>query len=216
MRTIYHMVEGWVKVLPLYLFTLLPLFTSCSEDDGVEEEYPDWQARNDAYFLEKFNEYAASSSSTRFFLKTLTLPDTPSSTYASSPADFILVDVLEEGSGMVSPQYSDTVNVHYVGRLLPSRSYPEGYKFDYSYEGNFDAAVASPSKIAVGGSSGAVPGFATALQNMHRGDHWRITIPYQLGYGIYGSGTAIPGYSTLIFDVRLADFWFKEKGDRDE
>ena len=49
---------------------------------------------------------------------------------------------------------------------------------------------------------------------MHRGDYWRIYIPYQLGYG----GTArssIPAYSTLVFDLRLEDFWQKTQGDRE-
>ena len=53
--------------------------------------------------------------------------------------------------------------------------------------------------------NGVLEGFATALQHMHRGDHWRVTIPHQLGYGASGT-TGIPGYSTLIFEIRLVDF----------
>ena len=49
---------------------------------------------------------------------------------------------------------------------------------------------------------------------MHRGDYWRVTIPYQLGYGTSDNG-AIPAYSTLIFDLWLQDFWTKKKGDRE-
>ena len=30
-----------------------------------------------------------------------------------------------------------------------------------------------------------VKGFSTALMRMHRGDHWRIYIPYQLGLWWY-------------------------------
>jgi len=48
---------------------------------------------------------------------------------------------------------------------------------------------------------------------MHKGDHWRVTIPYQLAYGETASGV-IPAYSTLVFDIWLTDFWTKTKGDR--
>ena len=41
--------------------------------------------------------------------------------------------------------------------------------------------------------------------SMHRGDHWTVYIPYQLGYGASASGM-VPAYSTLIFDLRLVDF----------
>ena len=37
---------------------------------------------------------------------------------------------------------------------------------------------------------------------MHKGDHWTIYIPYQLGYGSSKTGS-VPAYSTLIFDLRL-------------
>jgi FKBP-type peptidyl-prolyl cis-trans isomerase FklB len=60
-----------------------------------------------------------------------------------------------------------------------------------------------------------VDGFSTALQNMHRGDYWRVIVPYQLGYN-KESKTGIPAYSTLVFDIWLVDFWHKEPGDRDE
>jgi len=71
--------------------------------------------------------------------------------------------------------------------------------------------LATPTKFAV---SGVVKGFSTALMRMHRGDHWRIYIPYQLGYGS-GARSVIPAYSTLIFDLRLEDFWRKTQGDRE-
>jgi FKBP-type peptidyl-prolyl cis-trans isomerase FklB len=50
-----------------------------------------------------------------------------------------------------------------------------------------------------------VPGFTTALMNMHIGDRWRVYIPYQLGYGSLAKPTC--SYSNLIFDVALVDFW---------
>ena len=58
-----------------------------------------------------------------------------------------------------------------------------------------------------------IMGFSTALQYMHKGDTWRVIIPYQLGYGAAVKDD-IPAYSTLIFEIHLVDFWSNKKGDR--
>jgi FKBP-type peptidyl-prolyl cis-trans isomerase FklB len=62
--------------------------------------------------------------------------------------------------------------------------------------------------------NGVVTGFGTALMRMHRGDRWRVYIPYQLAYGS-SARSSIPAYSTLIFDLQLEDFWRKTLGDRE-
>ena len=126
MSAIKIMVKGWVKVLPFYLFTLLPLFASCSEADDTVEEYADWQAKNEAYFEEQYQAHLAASSATCFVLKsyskgdTIQLSDLPHT-------DCILVDVLPsdftvEGDKTTTPIYTDEVAIHYNGRLLPSFS----------------------------------------------------------------------------------------------
>ena len=117
--------------------------------------------------------------------------------------DYIYVEVLNEGDGTISPIYTDTVRVHYQGRLLPSASYANGYVFDQSWTGEYDVTTNVPSKIAV---SGVVDGFTTALQHMRKGDRWKVYIPYQLGYG-ESANSSIPGYSTLVFDITLNNFW---------
>jgi len=43
------------------------------------------------------------------------------------------------------------------------------------------------------------------LMYMHKGDCWRVYIPYQLGYGSQ-TKNAIPAYSTMIFDLILIDY----------
>ena len=203
MRTnaIKIMVKGWVKVLPFYLFTLLPLLISCSESDGTEEEFVDWRSKNEAYFEQQYALHSGSG-----IVRKWSLDETSSGVQHT---DCILVDVLEEGRGETSPLYTDSVEVHYIGKLLPSTSYAGGYVFDKSYS-TYDPEVSVPKTFVV---NALISGFSTALQHMHRGDHWRVTVPYQLGYGASGSGS-IPGYSTLIFEIRLVDFWSKEKGDR--
>ena len=206
MNAIKIMVKGWVKVLPFYLFTLLPLFASCSEADDTVEEYADWQAKNEAYFEEQYQAHLAASSATCFVLRDYSKGDTVS--LSNLPhTDCILVDVLPndfivEGDKTTSPFFTDDVMVHYAGYLIPSPSYTYGYPFDNSFSGAFMEDIAKPSVLSV---YGVVAGFSTALQHMHRGDHWRVTIPYQLGYGI-SDYSSIPGYSTLIFDIRLVDF----------
>lgn len=195
--------------LAVALFVVFGL-ASCSEEDDTVEEFPNWQARNDAFF----------NSLTDSVLNLLELNPartdwkrikswSKSDSIEGSNSDYIIVKVIEEGdAASATPLYTDTVTVHYLGRLLPSVSYPYGYVFDQSYYGNYYDDVSKPLQMAIGNSGGnmLVDGFATALQHMRRGDHWMVYIPYQLGYGSQ-SQTGVPAYSTLIFDLRLVDFW---------
>lgn len=195
--------------LAVALFAVFGL-ASCSEEDDTVEEFPNWQARNDAFF----------NSLTDSVLNLLELNPartdwkrikswSKSDSIEGGNSDYIIVNVIEEGDpASATPLYTDTVTVHYLGRLLPSVSYPYGYVFDQSYYGNYYDDVSKPLQMAIGNSGGnmLVDGFATALQHMRRGDHWMVYIPYQLGYGSQ-SQTGMPAYSTLIFDLRLVDFW---------
>lgn len=195
--------------LAVALFAVFGL-ASCSEEDDTVEEFPNWQARNDAFF----------NSLTDSVLNLLELNPartdwkrikswSKSDSIEGSNSDYIIVKVIEEGDpASATPLYTDTVTVHYLGRLLPSVSYPYGYVFDQSYYGNYYDDVSKPLQMAIGNSGGnmLVDGFATALQHMRRGDHWMVYIPYQLGYGSQ-SQTGVSAYSTLIFDLRLVDFW---------
>ena len=195
--------------LAVALFAVFGL-ASCSEEDDTVEEFPNWQARNDAFF----------NSLTDSVLNLLELNPartdwkrikswSKSDSIEGSNSDYIIVNVIEEGDpASATPLYTDTVTVHYLGRLLPSVSYPYGYVFDQSYYGNYYDDVSKPLQMAIGNSGGnmLVDGFATALQHMRRGDHWMVYIPYQLGYGSQ-SQTGVPAYSTMIFDLRLVDFW---------
>lgn len=182
------------------------LLTSCSEEDDTVEEYANWKAKNEAYFENQYQQHLAASSATCFVLKSYTKADSLELNQVAH-TDCILVDVLSgdfevEGDKTTWPIFTDDVDIHYRGNLLPSPSYASGYQFDSSFTGTFSPAVAEPATMSL---NVVLVGFSTALQHMHRGDHWRITIPYQLGYGATGH-TGVPGYSTLIFDIRLVDF----------
>lgn len=194
-----------IHLIILYLLVLLApvgLLSSCSESDNEEEEFPNWKKTNEQYFN---NLYAMAKSSADMgdkSWKVIRQWSLEEST-AKDPYDYIVVNVLENGTGSGCPLYTDSVKVHYEGRLLPSTSYPDGYVFDKSFTGEFNPATALPAKFAV---SGMIDGFTTALQYMHIGDHWKVYIPYQLGYGSSASGS-IPAYSTLVFDVTLVSYY---------
>ena len=185
---------------------------ACKEEDDTVEEFVNWQATNDQYFsnlVEETQERVVAGDKSWSLIPAYTKPNTG---YALDYCDYVVAEKLEEGDGKTSPLLSDSVEVHYEGRLLPSLNYPLGYVFDKSYTGTFDPVVASPAKFLL---QGVVVGFSSVLMRMHRGDHWRVYIPYQLGYNNSSTSSFIPAYSTLIFDLRLEDFWRKTQGDRE-
>ena len=203
-KSLWSKVTGTViGLLPLYLFTF-SLLLSCSEEDNDEvEEYPEWQLKNDSYFSQLVQD-----TKTKGDRRLIVAYSKPDQDYTYVYSDYIVVEELERGTETTSPLHTDSVEVHYVGHLLPSTTYANGYEFDRSFSGEFDPVVATPAKLYVGGT---VVGFSTALQHMHRGDHWRVYIPYQLGYST--ATGSVPQYSTLIFDLRLVDYWGKAESE---
>ena len=96
-------------------------------------------------------------------------------------------EVLEAGEGE-SPKASDTVKVHYTGKLI------DGTVFDSSVDRGEPATF---------GVTQVIPGWVEALQLMKPGAKWRLFIPSQLAYGPQGAGGVIGPNQTLIFDVEL-------------
>lgn len=193
------------KHLIIYLLALLMpvgLLSSCSENDSDVEEYPNWKATNDKFFNNLYTTAKADTAQGNQDWKIIRQWSLVESG-ATAPSDYIVVNVLEHGTGSGCPFYTDSVKVHYEGRLLPSTSYPDGYVFDKSFTGDFNPATALPTTFVV---SGTVDGFTTALMNMHIGDRWKVYIPYQLGYGNVDNGS-IPAYSTLVFDITLVSYY---------
>lgn len=96
--------------------------------------------------------------------------------------------VLRQGTG-ISPKPTDTVTVHYSGRLL------DGTEFDSSYKRN------QPAQFQL---NQVIPGWAEGVQLMKTGSKYELTVPAVLGYGAQGA-QGIPGNSVLIFEVELLD-----------
>ncbi|MBQ7421863.1 MAG: FKBP-type peptidyl-prolyl cis-trans isomerase [Prevotella sp.] len=199
--------------LPFCLLILLSLLASCSEEDDTVEEFANWQKVNETYWNSLYAETQQRIEAGDASWKMI-----PNFSYNSdsslSPEDYVIVHVLNEGTGAGTPLYTDTVLVHYAGRLLPSLTYTSGYQFDSSWVGDYNLSTMIPMKRCVGltttssGTSSLVDGFTTALLNMHVGDRWEVYIPYQLAYGsTQSSSSDIPAYSTLIFDMTLVSYW---------
>lgn len=170
-------------------------FAACSEEDKEENEFEDWQKRNEAFFSEQYSKASGNmGSSWRVITSWSFAPD-----YTAKMTDNIVVNILEEGTGSQCPIYTDSVLISYRGSLMPTKNYPEGIVFDETYSDEFHWQTAKPVKMRV---KDLVDGFTTALMHMHIGDRWRVYIPYELGYGTSTSGS-IPAYSTLVFDIAL-------------
>lgn len=96
--------------------------------------------------------------------------------------------VVVSGAGE-SPVETDTVVVHYRGRLL------DGTEFDSSY------GRGEPTELGVGQ---VIPGWQQALQLMPVGAKWEVWVPASLAYGTEGAGGIGPN-ETLHFDIELID-----------
>ena len=184
------------------LFSVSLAVTSCEETDGVVDPYFNWQERNELYIDSIARVANANLGNEVGQWKAV-------HTYKFNPPindlnpdvrDYVYCRILEKGTGTVKPLFTDTVDVHYRGKLIPLYDGSE-VVFDQSYAGDLNGDIAVYASFQV---NGLIEGWTTILQHMVVGDRWEIHVPYQLGYGSYGSGD-IPGYSALVFDVQLDD-----------
>jgi len=177
---------------------------ACSEKEE-ESEYVNWQAKNQLFIDSIAAECDANVDGNWEKIVAFNLVDSVER-IAPNPNHFVYVHKEAAGTGTYSPLFNDSIRVHYMGRLIPSASYPQGYIFGKSYSTyvlNENTDV--PTLMSV---SSNIVGFATATLHMVEGDHWTIYVPYYLGYGTSEYTSAnIPGYSTLIFDVKLAKIY---------
>ena len=195
----------FLKIYSLFLFVALMGLVSCDETEEAGE-YDNWAVRNVA-FIDSIATVARANESGDW---TVFLAYGMNDTLQWDNQYYVYCNVLRRGDGTESPAYSDTVLVNYRGRLIPSKTYPEGNIFDESYLGKLDPEVNVPQKLNL---SGCVRGWTTAMMHMVKGetratgDVWRIYVPATLGYEGRTGVSGIPAYSTLVFDLNLVDFY---------
>lgn len=214
-----------------YLFFLLMtvfVLSSCSEtnEDESNSEFRNWQERNDKAFadtLAKARQQIANGSKEWKVIRSWTLQNQTSTMEGQGAAttptynddDYIVVHVLKEGNSDANLLYTDSIQLSYRGRLIPSDSYANGYVFDQTFVADaYSSETAKPIKTTV--NNGWIDGFTTALLGMyegdhwkvfgmHVGDHWQVFIPANLAYGSSANST-IPAYSMLRFEMALTAY----------
>ena len=116
------------------------------------------------------------------------LADNASQDGVTVTASGLQYKVLAEGSGD-SPKATDTVKVHYEGRLISGSV--------------FDSSIARGEPVSFP-LNGVIPGWSEGVQLMKVGSKFQFTIPSALAYGPAGTGP-IPPNSVLVFDVELLE-----------
>ena len=199
-----------------YVFFLLMtvcMLSSCSEtnDDEAQLEYANWQERNDKAFADTLAyakaQIAAGSTDWKIFLNWSLENQTPNKDQSGNSInltykddDYIVVHVLHAGEGEYLPIYTDSIQMSYRGRIIPTTSNVNGAVFDQTFTGDFSFEKVLPQKTVI--NYGYIDGFTTALLNMRPGDHWQVFIPENLGYGSEAN-SSIPAYSMLRFEMSL-------------
>jgi FKBP-type peptidyl-prolyl cis-trans isomerase FkpA len=100
----------------------------------------------------------------------------------------MIIKELKSGDGP-SPKATDTVKVHYRGRLT------DGTEFDSSYKRN------EPAQFPL---NGVIKCWTEGVQRMKVGGKSMLVCPSDIAYGDQGR-PSIPGGATLIFDIELLD-----------
>lgn len=184
-------------------FSLSIGITSCSKDTQVADPYSDWAVRNDAY-IDSIASICANPPAGENWLRILNYKiQTEASeglgyqTYTPGKNDYVYMKLFPQDDIEplgISPLGTDTVAVHYRGKLI------NGTVFDQSFSGNWNADVSEPRKFCTVGNS--ITGWSTALMQMKEGQHVELYIPAALGYKSVARDE-ISAYSALVFDVRL-------------
>lgn len=125
----------------LFLLVAAFFFASCSESDDTISEFDNWKQKNDTYWASLYTQtkqrIASGDTSWKILPKWSLSNQSPmnaGTVITNDSTDCIIVHVEKEGDGARTPNYTDTVQVHYLGRLIPSPTYTSGYIFDASYD----------------------------------------------------------------------------------
>lgn len=176
-----------MKKLPLIFFLIVTVcvgFISCiSDEESTWNDYKDWREANESWLLEQAGKTNPDGSD--YYTKLI--PSWNSNAY-------VYIHYFNDRSATLdnlSPMYTSTVDVKYIGHLY------DGTAFDSSYINTYPADSIYRTTL-----SSVIEGWTIALTNMHVGDSCEVLIPYQHAYGSSEHGDIKP-YSALQFNIKL-------------
>lgn len=179
-----------MKKLPLIisLFAIICLgFLSCVDNESNKywEKYKVWREANQLWLEEQ--SLLKNEDGSNYYEVLNPIWDKSS---------YVLIHYFNDRNltaGNLSPMYTSTVDVKYIGYLY------DGTPFDSSYLNTTPADSIFRTKL-----SSVINGWTIALSDMHVGDSCEVLIPYQYAYGETGYNTIQP-YSALKFNIKLVD-----------
>ncbi len=107
--------------------------------------------------------------------------------YMSAGFPPVQVEVLKAGTGKMVV-YGGMLTMHYTGNAVGKEPY--------------DTSRGKQPKEVGAGVGKVLPGVDAALIKMREGDHWKLTIPAELGFGDK-AGPKVPANSVLEFEVEI-------------
>jgi len=99
----------------------------------------------------------------------------------------VQVEVLKAGTGK-PVVYRGILTMHYTGNAVGKKPY--------------DSSRGKEPKEVGAGIGNVLPGVDAALVKMREGDHWKLTIPPELGFADK-AGPKVPANSVLEFEVEI-------------
>lgn len=181
-----------MRRLPFIIVAALTIITiACNSTRNVWEEYRDWRIVNEQWFQEQ--ETLTDENGNLYYTKI---------TPAWSPSDYVLVHYFNDRNltaGNLSPLYTSTVDVKYIGRFFNDEPFDSSYAITASYGDSIYRTTCSD----------VISGWTAVLEDMHVGDSCEVIIPYTLGYGDAETSAIMP-YSMLKFNIKLVDIPYYE------
>ena len=171
----------------IVLGSLVFVAAACGDDDkNTWEEYADWREINEQWLSEQ----EALRGPDGLAVYTRVVPDWNSNAYVLMR----WFNDREATKDNLSPFYTSTVDVKYIGRIYDDQA------FDSSYTSVTPGDSLFRTKV-----SGVIPGWAIALEKMRVGDSVEVLIPYASAYGSSSQGKLIKPYSALKFNIKLVN-----------
>ena len=181
-----------MRRLPFFIIaalTIIPI--ACNSTTNVWEEYREWRNINEEWFQEQTTR---TDENGNLYYKKITP--------AWSPSDYVLVHYFNDRNltaGNLSPLYTSTVDVKYIGRFYN----------DEAFDSSYTRTAAYGDSIYRTTCGNVISGWTAVLEDMHVGDSCEVIIPYALGYGDAVS-SAIKPYSMLKFNIKLVNIPYYE------